>query len=76
MDEGTFPANENEALVTNNAKNMLDLGIGEEIAITMPDGNKKHTRFQAFMNNAAKLMSEDSYGVFLTIRGFSSYLPK
>ena len=31
LDIGTFPANENEALVTNNAKNILDLEIGEQI---------------------------------------------
>ena len=75
LDEGTFPANENEALVTNNAKNMLDLGIGEEIAITMPDGNKKTYTISGFMNNAAKLMSEDSYGVFLTTEGFRAIYP-
>lgn len=75
LDEGKFPANENEALVTNNAKNMLDLGIGEEIAITMPDGNKKTYTISGFMNNAAKLMSEDSYGVFLTTEGFRAIYP-
>lgn len=75
LDEGTFPANENEALVTNNAKNMLDLGIGEEIAITMPDGNKKTYTISGFMNNAAKLMSEDSYGIFLTTEGFRAIYP-
>ena len=75
LDEGTFPANENEALVTNNAKNMLDLGIGEEIAITMPDGNKKTYTISGFMNNAAKLMSEVSYGVFLTTEGFRAIYP-
>lgn len=75
LDEGTFPANENEALVTNNAKNMLDLGIGEEIAITMPDGNKKTYTISGFMNNAVKLMSEDSYGIFLTTEGFRAIYP-
>jgi len=75
LDEGTFPANENEALVTNNAKNLLDLGVGEEIAITMPDGNEKTYMISGFMNNAAKLMSEDSYGIFLTTESFRAIYP-
>ena len=54
---------------------MLDLGIGEEIAITMPDGNKKTYTISGFMNNAAKLMSEDSYGVFLTTESFRAIYP-
>ena len=47
LDIGTFPANENEALVTNNAKNMLHLEIGEQIVITMPNGERKyHTQYR------------------------------
>ena len=75
LDKGTFPANENEALVTNNAKNMLHLEIGEQIVITMPDGRKISYTILGFMNNAAKLMSEDSYGVFLTTESFRAIYP-
>lgn len=75
LDKGTFPANENEALVTNNAKNMLHLEIGEQIVITMPDGRKISYTISGFMNNAAKLMSEDSYGVFLTTESFRAIYP-
>ena len=75
LDKGTFPANENEALVTNNAKNMLHLEIGEQIVITMPDGRKILYTISGFMNNAAKLMSEDSYGVFLTTESFRAIYP-
>lgn len=75
LDKGTFPANENEALVTNNAKNMLHLEIGEQIVITMPDGRKISYTISGFMNNAAKLMSEDSYGIFLTTESFRAIYP-
>lgn len=75
LDEGTFPANENEALVTNNAKNMLHLKIGDQIVITMPDESKISYTISGFTNNATKLMSEDSYGVFLTTESFRAIYP-
>ena len=75
LDRGTFPSNENEALVTNNAKNMLHLEIGEQIVITMPDGSERTYTISGFMNNAAKLMGEDSYGVFLTTESFRAIYP-
>lgn len=75
LDKGAFPTNGNEALVTNNAKNMLHLEIGEQIVITMPDGSERAYTISGFMNNAAKLMGEDSYGVFLTTESFRAIYP-
>ena len=75
LDEGQFPTNENEALITNNAKDMLDLEIGEQIVITLPNGDEMSYTISGFLNNAAKLMSEDSYGVFLTTEGFRAIYP-
>ena len=75
LDKGSFPANGDEALVTNNAKNMLHLEIGEQIVITMPDGSERTYTISGFMNNAAKLMGEDSYGVFLTTESFRAIYP-
>ena len=75
LDEGKFPTNENEALITNNAKDMLNLEIGEQIVITLPNGDEMSYTISGFLNNAAKLMSEDSYGVFLTTEGFRAIYP-
>ena len=75
LDEGQFPTNENEALITNNAKDILDLEIGEQIVITLPNGDEMSYTISGFLNNAAKLMSEDSYGVFLTTEGFRAIYP-
>ena len=75
LDEGQFPTNENEALITNNAKDMLDLEIGEQIVITLPNGDEMSYTISGLLNNAAKLMSEDSYGVFLTTEGFRAIYP-
>lgn len=75
LDKGTFPANKNEALVTNNAKNMLNLEIGEQIVITMPDGSEISYTVSGFINNTAGLMSKDSYGVCLTTESFRAIYP-
>lgn len=75
LDEGQFPTNENEALITNNAKDILDLEIGEQIVITLPNGDEMSYTISGLLNNAAKLMSEDSYGVFLTTEGFRAIYP-
>lgn len=75
LDKGKFPQNANEALITNNAKDMLNLEIGEQIVITLPDGEEMSYTISGFMDNAAKLMSEDSYGVFLTTESFRAIYP-
>jgi putative efflux ABC transporter, permease protein len=75
LGEGTFPSNKNEALVTYNAKTMLDLEIGEQVVITMPDGREMPYTISGFINNTAKLMSEDSFGVFLTTESFRAVYP-
>ena len=75
LDKGKFPTSENEALITNNAKDMLNLEIGEQIVITLPDGDEMSYTISGFMDNAAKLMGEDSYGVFLTTEGFRAIYP-
>ena len=75
LDKGSFPANGDEALVTNNAKNMLHLEIGEQIVITMPDGSGISYTISGFMNNTVRIMSKDSYGVCLTTESFRAIYP-
>ena len=75
LDKGSFPANGDEALVTNNAKNMLHLEIGEQIVITMPDGSERAYTISGFMNNTVGIMSRDSYGVCLATESFRAIYP-
>ena len=72
---GTFPKNKKEALITDNAKDMLKLEIGEQISINTPDGVVLSYTVSGFLDNSAKLMSEDSYGVFLTTESFREIYP-
>lgn len=69
---GGFPQSSDEAMVTENAKDMLDLSIGDHITVDMPDGTEHTFRISGFVKNTANLMSSDSYGVFITTDQFRS----
>lgn len=68
--EGAFPKQPNEALVSNNAKEMLGLTIGDSFSITAPDETNLTYVVSGFLRNTANLMSADAYGVFLTTDSF------
>ncbi len=69
---GSFPQNNDEAMVTENAKDMLNLSIGDHITLDMPNGTAHTFRISGFVKNTANLMSSDSYGVFITTEKFRS----
>lgn len=66
LSEGDFPQNDNEAMVTKSARDMLGLHIGDEIAVSTPTGLEFQFTLSGFVENTANLMSGDTYGVFLT----------
>ena len=68
--EGSFPQTDDEAMVSVNAKDMLDLSIGDYIAVKMSDGTEISFKVSGFVENTANLMSSDSYGVFITTEKF------
>lgn len=71
---GSFPQSSDEAMVTVNAKDMLNLSIGDHITVDMPNGAEHTFRISGFVKNTANLMSNDSYGVFITTEKFRSLL--
>lgn len=75
LGEGTFPESNDEALVTDNARERLGLEIGDPIVIRTPDGTELTYRISGFLKNSAKIMVEDSYGVFLTSESFQAIYP-
>ena len=71
---GSFPQNSDEAMVTENAKDMLNLSTGDHITVDMPNGTAHTFSVSGFVKNTANLMSSDSYGVFITTEKFRSLL--
>ena len=57
LEEGVFPQTSNEALVTENAKQIMGVAIGDSIAVETPDGDKLNFTISGFMNNTASIMS-------------------
>lgn len=70
INEGSFPKNENEAMITRNVKEILGLQIGDTITIKRPGDTELSYQISGFCNNASKIMSEDGYGVFVTTSSF------
>ncbi len=70
INEGSFPQNENEAMITKNAKDNLGLQIGDTITIKRPGNTELSYQISGFCNNASKTMSEDGYGIFVTTSAF------
>lgn len=70
--EGTFPLQNDEAMVTENARDMMGLNIGDQITIDTSDGTEYIFTVSAFVENTSHLMSSDFYGVFLNTESFRS----
>lgn len=75
LTDGKFPVTEKEALVTENAKGMPGLSIGEEISLSAPDGKEYIFEISGFVENASSLMSNGSYGIFVTNEAFYNICP-
>lgn len=75
LEEGVFPQAHNEALVTENAKEMLGLHIGDAIIVNAPDENEFFFTVSGFLKNTANIMSADSYGIFLKTEDYCAIYP-
>ena len=75
IQDGAFPQKDNEAMITENAKTMLGLQIGDRISIDKSDGTSLSFTISGFSRNFSKTMKEDSYGVFLATNEFRSTYP-
>ncbi|PJJ28451.1 ABC transporter permease [Lacrimispora celerecrescens] len=73
--DGAFPQDDQEAMVTENVKTVIGMQIGDVISVDGPDGNIYEFTISGFLNNGAKTMEEDSYGVCLTTKAFRSLYP-
>lgn len=75
IDDGAFPQKDNEAIITENAKNMIGLQIGDQISVNVSNGTEIQFTISGFFKDASKTMQEDSYAIFLTTDAFRSIYP-
>lgn len=64
--EGHFPAGGQEALVTQNARDAMQLKLGDPITVDMPDGAALRFTVCGVVENTSMMLRADAYGIFLS----------
>lgn len=64
--EGRYPQNSHETVLTANAKTYFGIGIGDEITLNMPKGDKVYT-VTGFNDDVSKVMQYDSVVAFVNM---------
>nr|WP_325223955.1 ABC transporter permease [uncultured Oscillibacter sp.] len=75
LTEGAYPQAESGALVTENAREMMGLHIGDEVTLNTPDGTSLHFQITGFVGNSSGLMRSDAYGIFLCMEDYRAIYP-
>ena len=75
LTEGAYPQAEGGALVTENAREMMGLHIGDEVTLNTPDGTSLHYQITGFVGNSSGLMRSDAYGIFLCMEDYCAIYP-
>lgn len=73
--QGTYPQNKNEALVTDNAREMMGLQIGDIVTVEVSGGEDLAFTICGFANTT-DIMSGDFYGILLDIKDYQAIYPK
>ena len=68
--EGTFPEKENEAVFSENARQRLELSIGDQVALDTPWGERVSLTVSGFCGQFSQLNRQDAFGVFLNMDSF------
>lgn len=73
--EGHFPAGAQQAVLTQNAKQLLGLQLGDTVTVEMPQGKTLSVTICGFSDNTASILQYDSYGIFLSVEQFQALAP-
>lgn len=72
--EGHFPQTENAVMLTQNARDVYGLQIGDAVTIDAPDGRTLTYTISGFVSDSAQTMSSDGMAAFLTTPAFRAAL--
>ena len=70
--EGNFPEKPNEAVVSENMKEQLNLKTGDKITLRTPEGNLEYT-VSGITGDTSMLMKWDVFGIFLSADGYRAF---
>ena len=68
--EGTFPENEREALLLDNAKDSLGVELGDTVLLETPSGRKTEYRISGFLEPTAMTTRLDAIVICLPVKSF------
>ena len=75
IEEGRFPEEENEAILTKGARTRLGLKAGDTVALALPDGKSAELTVSGFVGDTAMLMDKDAFGIFVNRGAFGRLAP-
>ena len=70
--EGTFPENDEEAVLNESAKTRLKVQVGDSFDMTTPQGETKRYDITGITKDTALEAEHDAFGVILNTEGFSA----
>lgn len=76
MSEGSYPDQKDGAVLTENAKTVLGIQVGDTIKIQASSGASLELLVTGFCKSNSILMKADAYGILMTNKGFQSVIPQ
>ena len=70
MTDGVYPSLPDEALLNESAMEQLDLSIGDNMTVTVPDGSQKQYRITGTLADMGSMLKADICGMALSEDGF------
>ena len=70
--EGSFPVQEDEAVLNETIKSRLNVGVGDTVTLSTPQGSMKEYRITGITKDTALEAEHDAFGMLITIEGFDA----
>ena len=70
--EGSFAVKEDEAVLNETIKSRLNVGVGDTITLSTPQGSMKEYRITGITKDTALEAEHDAFGMLITIEGFDA----
>lgn len=70
--EGSFPVQEDEAVLNETIKGRLHVGVGDTVTLSTPQGGRKEYQITGITKDTALEAEHDAFGMLLTIEGFDA----
>lgn len=74
ISEGSYPATDQQIMVTENAKNIFHVSLRDTITLNLPNQTSKTFEITGFIENPSMITKKDAIGTFVRMDTFSSLM--